>query len=515
VPSGDHASNQFPARSTVIVMPADVHPPAAAGARHEVVPAGTPQRDLAGRGAVLDGEIVDDVLRHSDGATLVALLEDWLLGYSTPATRLSYGDALGLDRAWVRDIGGRPAATSARLRTPPPTRVGKYRDLAWFRWCDRHGLHPLAASAIDVKRWQADLVAAGMPKSTRAHRLAVVSELYRHLVERGAVAANPAAFDRKGLGLNTGRDTSSTVVLTAGQVERLLDAAGRSRRGLSPLMGLRAVAIVALFTLGLRAAELADLRRSDLHLTRGRRALRVTGKGDKTRIVYLSRLAADALDAYLAERDRQSRAAVLALPGQVVSFDSPLITTRVGGHLDPRDIWALIRRIARAAGPALTDVADRMGPHVLRHFYVTAAAEGGADMTHVQADVGHASVDTTQRVYNQAARHPDRSAVDIVENALLAARAAGLQHRARSAGQPERRYHDALRAVDSNDPVDQIIGLQQLQQLVDDHPALSRRAVDDLAAVLGRHALHSRVAALAADLHRRFTDCGPRWGVQS
>jgi integrase len=310
--------------------------------------------------------------------------------------------------------------------------------------------------------------------------------------------------------LHAHRDTSATVVLTAEQVDLLLQTAAGPRRGVSPLMAARAVAIVALFTLGLRVSEVTGLRRAHLHLTRGRQALRVTGKGDKMRVVYLSRLAGQAVQSYLAERDRWTGTAVPALPGQLSPHDSPLIATRDGGELDPGDVWALLRRIAAAAGPALADVADRFGPHVLRHFYVTAAAEAGADMTHVQADVGHASVDTTQRVYNQAARHPDRSAVDIVENTLLQARSQ--RHLDRVLAHERFSETDALRILDTGlaheDPVEQLHGLQQLQQVMSSS-ALSATTAHRILALAHRTDLHPRVVDLVAVLSRQWAATSP------
>ncbi|QFZ20029.1 integrase [Saccharothrix syringae] len=411
-----------------------------------------------------------------DPAVLDALLRGWLLGYRSTATRLAYGDALGLHRPWVRELSGEAVPPAGRR---PPVRLGRYRDLAWFRWCDRQGLHPFAATSTEVKRWQAELAAAGMPKSTRAHRLAAVGEFYRHLVGQGVLGANPAAFDRRGLGLGTAGDTSRTVVLTVEQVDALAAAASRARRGVSPLMGLRAQAVVALFTLGLRVGELAALRRGDLHVTRGRRALRVTGKGDKARVVYLSRTAERVLEDYLAERDRCAGAAVPARVGRVSAHDAPLVATGRGTHLNPRDVWAMLRRLARAAGPELADVTDRMTPHALRHFYVTAAAELGADMTHVQADVGHASVDTTNRVYNRAARHPDRSAVDVVDRALVAARA-----RRAAAGPAVGALEEVRGRLRDAEPLTRLAAVQRLEHLVADHPDLVARAVEVLDAVV-------------------------------
>lgn len=91
---------------------------------------------------------------------------------------------------------------------------------------------------------------------------------------------------------------------------------------------------------------------------------------------------------------------------------------RTGRRYQRQAIWQLLRRLAAAAGDSLLDVADAMHPHALRHFYVATAVEAGAQLVHVQADVGHASIDTTEQVYNNAARDPDRSAVDLVGTAL-------------------------------------------------------------------------------------------------
>ncbi|WP_158841620.1 tyrosine-type recombinase/integrase [Saccharothrix deserti] len=432
---------------------------------------------------------------------LEMLVAEWLLGYRSAATRLSYGDALGLPRPWVRALGTASAFRNV-VEEPkpgqsgPPVRTGRFRELAWLRWCAAHGVHPLTAIGLDLKRWLEALDAAGVAKSTRGHRLAVVAEFYRFLVERGVLDANPAAFDRRGLQLGTRGDTSATVVLTAAQVGALLDAAGTARQGTAPVMRSRAVAIVALFTLGLRVAELTALRREDLHTTRGRRALRVTGKGGKTRVVFLSGLAERALTDYLAERDRHQDAALPARVGQAAARRLPLIATGAGTAMNPRDVWALIRRLSVAAGPTLAEVADRMGPHTLRHFYVTAAAEGGADMTHVQADVGHASVETTHRVYNQATRAPERSAVDVVERALL-------RHRSPDRaveGEITRLEHEAASA----DPLDRLLAVAGLERLARDVPATAEAVSTVLERVSATSADHPKVADAARAARQRI-----------
>lgn len=453
----------------------------------------------------MPGEVELPSALFAEIAELERLLRDWLLGYTSRATRMSYADALGISRTWVESLTAQPAAQSRPAAVEaPPVRTGKFRHLAWFRWCDRGRVHPLAATSTEVKIWQQDLAGAGVPKSTRAHRLAVVGKLYGYLWEHGAVPGDPTNFDRSGLGLGRSQDTSATVVLTAGQVELLLHTAARVRRGVSKLMALRAVALTALFTLGLRVAEVTGLDRGDLHQNRGRTALRVLGKGGKYRVVYLSALADNAVAEYLAERDRWSRSAVLSLPHQVAPHRTPLIITRDGGRLNPRDVWALLRRIAVAAGPELAEVAGALGPHVVRHFYVTSAAEGGADMTHVQADVGHASVDTTQRVYNQAARDPSRSAVDVVEATLLRARRDRTEGAAATVALTEAAAGLGQAAV-AGDPVELLHLLMEVDRLSGDLTVVPDAVLSRIREIAVQTQAHPRIAAHARTLLERLT----------
>jgi site-specific recombinase XerD len=363
-------------------------------------------------------------------AELLAQIAEWLGGYGNRATRRTYAEGLGLPttatdlRDWITGredddwtvsitryasvvgsvVGATPAGTGTR-NAPPPAPRGRFRHLHWFRWCATHGVDPLTATSAHVKAWLDALTTAAAAPATRDRMLATVKALYTHLADTGLAAGNPAALNRRRLGL-TAPSTSSTVVLTTDQVRALYTAAQTPRRGASALDTARAAAVVALFTLGLRVSELCALDRGDLHVTRGRRALRVHGKGGKTRVVYLHTAAEQALTAYLRERDRDAGTTVTR---RGMPVDTPLLVTRTGNRFRRQAVWQLLRRLS-ADTP--------LHPHALRHFYVTTAVEAGAQLVHVQADVGHASIDTTEQVYNNAARDPSRSAVDLVGDAL-------------------------------------------------------------------------------------------------
>jgi site-specific recombinase XerD len=368
-------------------------------------------------------------------AELLKEIAEWLSGYGNRATRRTYAEGLGLPvtatdirdwlpsadgaaktmRGWPEAVvyyasavgasGSQPVTDSGR-HAPPPAARGRFRQLHWFRWCASSGVDPLAATSTHVKAWLDALNTAGAAPATRDRMLASVKALYTHLADTGLAAGNPAALNRRRLGLATNASTTGTVVLTTAQVKDLYTAARTPRRGASALDTARATAVVALFTLGLRVSELCALNRGDLHVTRGRRALRVHGKGGKTRVVYLHKAAEDALTGYLRERDGTA-GTVVARRG--VPVDEPLLVTRTGLRYRRQAVWQLLQRLS-ADTP--------LHPHALRHFYVTTAVEAGAQLVHVQADVGHTSIDTTEQVYNNAARDPSRSAVDLVGDVL-------------------------------------------------------------------------------------------------
>lgn len=383
---------------------------------------------------------------------LLGEVAEWLAGYGNLGTRRTYAEGLGLPvsaadlRDWQRDEPEGWAVAVARYAAalgvrdvprragPPPAPRGRLRELHWLRWCASRGVDPCVARSAHVKAWLGALREAEAAVATRDRMLATVKALYTHLADVGLVEGNPAALDRRRLGLAVpAGSVSGTVTLTTAQVRALYEVAAAPRRGAGPLDTARARAVVALFTLGLRVSEICGLDRGDLHVTRGRRALRVHGKGGKTRVVYLHALAEEAVADYLRVRDAAEPGATLPARREQGRAPSPLLRTRTGARYQRQAVWQLLRRLAGAGGAPLRDVAEAMHPHALRHFYVTTAVEAGAQLVHVQADVGHTSIDTTEQVYNSAARDPGRSAVDLVGDVLGAHPISG----PRSPGSPQ------------------------------------------------------------------------------
>ena len=178
--------------------------------------------------------------------------------------------------------------------------------------------------------------------------------------------------------------------LTIDQVEALLEAAGRPGTGRDATeRALRDRALLELlYGLGARISEATGLDLDDVDLRERSAVLR--GKGDKHRIVPVGRYALEALGAYLtrgrpALASRGRGTAAIFLGGR-------------GTRLTRQAAWQVVQRCAREAD--LSDLAEPISPHTLRHSYATHLLHGGADVRSVQELLGHASVTTTQ-LYTQ------------------------------------------------------------------------------------------------------------------
>lgn len=150
-------------------------------------------------------------------------------------------------------------------------------------------------------------------------------------------------------------------------------------------------AIMELFyASGMRRAELAGVRLADVDLAE--RTIRVTGKGNKERLVVINRAAGDAIEAYLRVRPR--------------SADPALFLGRGGKALTPKHVWRIFRDIYRVSG-----IQKHASPHTLRHSFATHLVENGVDLETVRELLGHESLATTG-VYLQLAMGHKRRAYD-------------------------------------------------------------------------------------------------------
>ena len=172
--------------------------------------------------------------------------------------------------------------------------------------------------------------------------------------------------------------------LNQNEVRRLLESNLEGRP-----FPLRDRAILELFyASGLRISELAGARLENLNLQE--RIIRVTGKGSKTRLVPIGRIACEALERYLAVERK-------LMVGRKTGNE--VFLSRHGKKMTTQRIWQILKEIAAAAG-----IEANVYPHLLRHSFATHLLANGADLRIIQEMLGHADIATTQ-IYT----HVDRS----------------------------------------------------------------------------------------------------------
>jgi integrase/recombinase XerC len=247
-------------------------------------------------------------------------------------------------------------------------------DLAGY--ARRHGVPDLTAVDIVVLRgWLAAMAASRRSRATLARRGAAVRTFFAWAARTGRVAQDPA------LRLASARPASHLpTVLDQSSAAALLDTA-RARADDGDAVHLRDwAALELLYATGVRVGELSGADVDDLDL--GSRTLRVTGKGDKQRVVPVGEPAVDAVEAWLT-RGRPALATATSGPA--------LLLGRRGARVDQRQLRQVVHEIARLAE------VDDVAPHALRHSVATHLLEGGSDLRSVQEVLGHASLATTQR----------------------------------------------------------------------------------------------------------------------
>jgi integrase/recombinase XerD len=160
--------------------------------------------------------------------------------------------------------------------------------------------------------------------------------------------------------------------------------------------GLRDRAMLEiLYATGIRVSELIQLRSSSLDAGLG--LVRVTGKGNKQRIVPVHAAALRAIQDYIE----------LGRPKILREKVSPyLFVTARGGAMTRQSFWAATKLHGKKAG-----IFHHLSPHVLRHTFATHLLEGGADLRSVQTMLGHADLSTTE-IYTHVVRARLRQTLD-------------------------------------------------------------------------------------------------------
>ena len=228
---------------------------------------------------------------------------------------------------------------------------------------------------------------SGLSSSSIQRRLSAIRSFYNYLLREGKVANNPVQGIRAPKG-----SQKLPKPLDVDQVSRLLDINSQE-----PLAIRDRAMMELLYSSGLRLAELVSLNINDIDMKDA--TVRVTGKGARTRVVPVGRLARKAINSWQKIR------------GQLAAMDEhALFVSKQGKRLSPRSIQQRLRHWGQKQA-----LDGRVHPHKLRHSFASHILESSGDLRAVQELLGHADISTTQiythldfqhlaKVYDQA--HP-------------------------------------------------------------------------------------------------------------
>ena len=242
------------------------------------------------------------------------------------------------------------------------------KQLAFFGDVDRL----LAVTLDDLREFLAAMADVGVNARSQARIISSLRSFYGFLKLDGYIPDDPTEQLRSpkiGMRLPD--------VLTLQEIDDIINAID-----LATVEGQRNRAIIeVLYSCGLRVSELCSLRMSDLYLKE--QFIRVTGKGDKQRLVPISSRAIAELEAYFVDRNR--------IPIKSGYEDYVFISERLKKPLSRITVFHHIKELV-----ALVGIKKNVSPHTFRHSFATHLLEGGANLRVIQAMLGHESISTTE-----------------------------------------------------------------------------------------------------------------------
>jgi integrase/recombinase XerD len=212
----------------------------------------------------------------------------------------------------------------------------------------------------------------GVSPRTQARTISGIKSFYKFLLIEEVVENDPTTLLESP---KIGRKLPD--VLTDEEINRLIDSVD-----LSKPEGLRNKAILeTLYSCGLRVSELVNLRLSNLHFEQ--EFVKIAGKGEKERLVPISKRAIDDIKKYMVVYRKKLKIDKLS--------ENILFLNRRGRKLSRVMIFTIIKNLALKI-----NLEKSISPHTFRHSFASALVQGGADLRAVQEMLGHESILTTE-----------------------------------------------------------------------------------------------------------------------
>ena len=238
---------------------------------------------------------------------------------------------------------------------------------------DDYTIQPADISTKLFRSYLASLRSSEKSTATIARRMSAWRSFFKYLCREGIIEDNPLQI------INIPkRDRKLPRFLTENEIKKLIEYPDAKH-----VLGCRDLAVLeTLYGTGIRVGELVGANIGDLSLKEA--LIKVTGKGNRERIVPLGVYALEALNMYI------KMARPVLLDKSAACPDALFLNNR-GGRLTDRGVRWLLERYARQM-----DFHKNTNPHTFRHSYATHMLDNGADLRAVQDLLGHARLSTTQ-----------------------------------------------------------------------------------------------------------------------
>jgi integrase/recombinase XerD len=212
----------------------------------------------------------------------------------------------------------------------------------------------------------------GVSDKTQARVLSGIKAFYQYLLLENIIETNVASLMEAP---KTRRKLPE--VLSVDEIDAIINAIDLSK----PEGERNKAMLETLYSSGLRVSELISLKLTDIYKNDG--FLKITGKGNKQRLVPIGKTALKLIDIYF----RNSRSSTPIKKGQ----ENFVFLNRRGAALSRVMVFTILKGLAREAG-----IKKTISPHTFRHSFATHLIEGGADLRAIQEMLGHASITTTE-----------------------------------------------------------------------------------------------------------------------
>lgn len=224
--------------------------------------------------------------------------------------------------------------------------------------------------SLHIRSWLVMLVADGISTRSVSRKLSTVKSLFKYLQLNKVININPA--------INLSAPKTGKRLPGFVPEKEVVSLFSQDLFADTPEAKQHLLILELLYTCGLRRSELINLEVKDIDF--GRNCIKILGKGNKERLVPISKLLAESIADFINKR---------AVDGtQHISY---LFYNRKGNKLNPKSVYNIVVRYL-----SMVTKTERKNPHILRHSFATHLIENGADLNSVKELLGHSSLAATQ-----------------------------------------------------------------------------------------------------------------------